>query len=143
MGIVHLPAINDNWSRETHTRYALIADKIFRQRFRDIFRYLHFVDNDRLAPRDDPSYDRLGKVRPLINHLSERFEKVYQLTRNVAVEEAISSFWGGFPPSNICLRSRSNEGSKSGYWETVPMSLNSKYTQARRKRESKDWANTL
>ena len=27
---------------------------------------------------------------------------------------------GGLPSSNICLKSRSNEGSKSEYWETVP-----------------------
>ena len=94
MGIVHLPAIDDYWSRDPHTRYAPIADKISRQRFRDISRYLQFVDNDRLAPRDDPSYDQLGKVRPLINHLSERFEEVYQPTRNVAVDEAMIKFQG-------------------------------------------------
>ena len=84
----------DYWSRDTHTRYAPIADKISRQRFRDISRYLHFVDNDNLASRDDPSYDRLGKVRPLINHLSEKFEEVYQPTRNVAVDEAMIKFQG-------------------------------------------------
>ncbi len=40
----------DYWSRDPHYRYAPIADKISRQRFRDISRYLHFVDNDHLAP---------------------------------------------------------------------------------------------
>ena len=94
MGINHLPAIDDYWSRDPHLRYAPIADRISRQRFRDISRYLHFVDNDHLAPRGDPSYDRLGKVRPLIEHLSERFEDVYKPTQNVAVDEAMIKFQG-------------------------------------------------
>ena len=94
MGIVHLPTTDDYWSQDPHTRCAPIADKISRQRFRDISQYLHFVDNDRLAPRDDPSYDRPGEVRSLINHLSERFEEVYQPTRNVAVDEAMMKFQG-------------------------------------------------
>ena len=77
-----------------HLCYAPIADRISRQRFRDISRYLHFVDNDHLAPRGDPSYDWLGKVRPLIEHLSERFEDVYKPTQNLAVDEAMIKFQG-------------------------------------------------
>ena len=96
MGINHLPAIDDYWSRDPHLCYGSIADKISRQRFRDISQYLHFVDNDHLAPRGDPSYDRLGKVRPLIEHLSERFEDVYKPTQNVAVDEAMIKFQGRY-----------------------------------------------
>ena len=94
MGIVHLPAIDDYWSKDPRTRYAPIADKIPRQRYREISRFLHFVDNNQLTPRGDPSYDRLGKVRPLIEHISDRFEKVYQPSKNVAVDEAMIKFQG-------------------------------------------------
>ena len=90
----HLPAIDDYWSRDPHLRYAPIADRISRQRFIDISWYLHFVDNDHLAPRGDPSYDQLGKVRPFIQHLIERFEDVYKPTQNVTVDEAIIKFQG-------------------------------------------------
>ena len=102
IGINHLPAIDDYWSRDPHLRYALIADRISRQRFRDISQYLHFVDNDHLAPRGDPSYDWLGKVRPLIEHLSERFEEVHKPTQNMAVDEAMIKFQGGLPSSRKC-----------------------------------------
>ncbi len=71
-----------------------MANKISRQRFRDISRYLHFVDNDQLVPRSDLLYDRLGKVRPLLDHLSEKFEKVYKPTKDVAVDEAMIKFQG-------------------------------------------------
>ena len=94
MGLNHLPSINDYWSRDHHYHYAPIADLISRQRFRDISRYLHFVNNDHLVPRSDPSYDRLGKIRPLIEHLSEKFEALYNATKNLAVDEAMIKFQG-------------------------------------------------
>ncbi len=52
------------------------------------------MHNDHLAPRGEPSYDRLGKVRPLIDHLGEKFETVYNPTQNVAVDEAMIKFQG-------------------------------------------------
>ncbi len=94
MRINHIPAIEDYWNRDPHYRYASIADKISRQRFRDISRYLHFVDNDHLAPRGDPSFDRLGKVCPLIDDLSKKFEEIYHPTKNLAVDEAMIKFQG-------------------------------------------------
>ena len=84
MGIIHLPAVDDYWRRDPLLRYAPIADRITRDRFRELSRYLHFVDNDTLVPRDSPGYDRLGKVRPLIDHLSNKFEELYQPHREVA-----------------------------------------------------------
>ena len=75
-------------------RYAPIADRIPRDRFRELSRYLHSVDNDTLVPRDSPGYDRLGKVQPLINHLSNKFEELYQPHREVAINEAMIKFQG-------------------------------------------------
>ena len=66
MGINHLPSLNDYWSRDPRLRYAPVADRISRDRFRELSRYLHFVDNDTLIPRGCDGHDRLGKVRPLI-----------------------------------------------------------------------------
>ena len=59
-----------------------------------ISRYLHFVDNDHLAQRGDPAHDRLGKVRPLIDHLSSKFETLYEPSKKVAVDEAMIKFQG-------------------------------------------------
>ena len=61
--------------------------------FLEISRYLHFVDNDTL-PRDSPSYDRLGKVRPLIDHFSQKFKSVYLPHKEVAIDEAMIKFTG-------------------------------------------------
>ena len=94
MGINHLPALDDYWSKDPMYHYSPIADRITRDRFRDISRYLHFVENATLTPRGSPGYDRLGKVRPVIDHLSSRFSDLYDPHREVAVDEAMIKFTG-------------------------------------------------
>ena len=91
MGVVHLPSLDDYWSRDPLTHYAPIAMKIPRWRFREISRYLHFVNNQHLAQRGSPTFDRLGKVRPLIDHLSLQ---LYNPSKNVAVDKAMIKFQG-------------------------------------------------
>ena len=93
MGIAHLPALDDYWSTDPTLHYP-IADRISRDRFREISHYLHFVDNTTLPPRGSPRYDRLGKVRPVIDHLSKRFTDLYEPHREVAVNEAMIKFTG-------------------------------------------------
>ena len=68
MGITLLPALEDYWSKDPMYHYSPIADRITRDRYHDISRYLHFVDNSTLTPRGSPDYDQLGKVRPVIDH---------------------------------------------------------------------------
>ena len=94
MGINHLPALDDYWSTDPALHYSAVADRITRDRFREITRYLHFVDNASLTPRGSPGYDRLGKVRPVINHLSSRFSDLYDPHQEVAVDEAMIKFTG-------------------------------------------------
>ena len=94
MGINHLPSLNDYWSRDPRLRYAPVADRITRDQFREISRYLHFVDNDTLVPRGEDGHDRLGKVRPLIDHLSTKFAEAYEPHRDISVDEAMIKFQG-------------------------------------------------
>ena len=94
MGINHLPSIDDYWSKDPRLHYAPIADRIPRWRFREISRYLHFMDNDDLAPCGDPRHDRLGKVRPLIDYLSTKFASLYNPSQEIAVDEAMIKFQG-------------------------------------------------
>ena len=61
-GINHLPEIRDYWSVSEYFRY---ADRISRDRFKEITRFLHFVDNDSLPARGE-GYSQLQKVDPVI-----------------------------------------------------------------------------
>ena len=55
-------------------------------------RYLHFVNNDTLVPREEEGHNRLGKVRLVIDHLSAEFAEVYQPHRDVSEDEAMIRF---------------------------------------------------
>ena len=94
MGINHLSSLNDYWSLNSALHYAAVADRVTRDRFWEISRYLHFADNATLMPRDSPGYDRLGKVQPVIDYRSSRFTDLYDPHREVAVDEAMIKFTG-------------------------------------------------
>ena len=94
MGITIHPVLDDYWSTDPVLHYPAIADSISRDRFREISRYLHFVDNTSLPSRGSPGYDRLGKVGPIIDHLSQSFVDLYEPHKEVAVDEAMIKFTG-------------------------------------------------
>ena len=96
MGINHLPTLDDYWSTDPTLYYSAVPDRIMRDHFHDIICYLHFVDNATFAPRGSPGYDRLGKVRPVINHLSSRFSALYNPHQEVAVAEAMIRITGRY-----------------------------------------------
>ena len=94
MGLNPKPSIPDYWRRDTIYHYPPIADRISRDRYHDISRYLHFVDNTTLSPPQTPGYDHLGKIRPLLDYLHSRFQSVYIPGRELAVDEAMIKFLG-------------------------------------------------
>lgn len=94
MGIVKLPSIDDYWRRDEVFHYAPVANRISRDRFRELHRFLHFADNSLLLAPGTPDYDKLGKVRPLINLLAERFSTVCSPDKHVSIDEAMIPFKG-------------------------------------------------
>ena len=89
MGIVRLPALDDYWKVEEVFHYAPIAKRISRERFREIHKYLHFADNISLPIRGQPGYDRLGKVRPVIDFFNKQFIALYNSGRDQSIDEAM------------------------------------------------------
>ena len=94
MGLVPLPSIHDYWQRSPVFHYSPIADKISRDRFCEIQRFLHFVDNDFLQPYGSDGYDRLGKVRPIIDHLVGKYLEMYNPNKQVSIDEAMVPYKG-------------------------------------------------
>ena len=86
--------IRDYWCTDKVLHYAPIADRISRDRFEEITRYLHFVDNDTLPARGEPNFSRLQKVDPIINHLKDRFKSTYYPNCQLSVDEAMIPFKG-------------------------------------------------
>ncbi|KAL5459778.1 hypothetical protein EMCRGX_G033151 [Ephydatia muelleri] len=58
MGLVTMPEIKDYWKKDPLYHYEPIASRICRDRFKEISRYLHFVENTNLAKRGEIGFDR-------------------------------------------------------------------------------------
>ena len=74
--------------------YSPIASRISINRFLDLHRYLHFVDNSTISLPGTPEYDRLGKVRPIVEYLEEKVATVYEPGREISIDEAMIPFKG-------------------------------------------------
>ena len=71
-----------------------MASRISRDHFFELHRFLHFAENSSLHPPGHPSYDKLGKVQPILIRLAEAFQTVYSPQVNVSVDEAMIRFKG-------------------------------------------------
>ena len=89
MGIQHLPEIRDYWSTDPKLRNEFISSRITRDRFKEISRYLHFVDNVGLPLRDEPGYHRLQKVLPIINIIKTKFRETYCPHQQNTIDKAM------------------------------------------------------
>ena len=94
MCLVSLPSIDDYWRRDQFLHYSPIADRISRDRFREISRYLHFADNSNLPLHGQPGHDCLGKVRPILVKLQEKLVTLYEPSCENAIDEAMIPFQG-------------------------------------------------
>ena len=92
MGINQQSSMDDYWKKDPIHNYKPIAQRISRDRFRDISRYLHFVDNTTLSQRGSAKYDKLGKIRPLINHFQQKFSSAYNPNCEIAIDEVMIKF---------------------------------------------------
>ena len=84
MGIVSLTSINDYWPTEPmhcHSWFRLIMP---RNDFLQILRYIHVVDNTTA-----PQYDKLRKIRPLIDCLGKVYKELYSPNKQLSIDESI------------------------------------------------------
>ena len=94
MGLVKLPSISEYWKRDEVFHYSPVADRISRDRFFEIHRFLHFTNNESQPGPGTPGYDKLGKVRPILTELSKRFVSIYRVGRDISIDEAMVPFKG-------------------------------------------------
>ena len=139
-GIVKLPSLYDYLKNDPYYYYAPIADQISRDRFMDISRYLHFVDNAMLALPGTPQYARLGKVRPILEFLNNKLITLYNPNRDNSIDEAMITFKGRSAMKQYVPKSLSREDLKfrSGLIVTIGLYVNTKYTVERRRDQKQD-----
>lgn len=94
MGVKKLPSLKDYWSSQEEIRDAYIAKHISRDRFYWLLSNLHLADNTLQPERGQENYDKLYKVRPLLDSLSETYKKHYLPGQFQAIDESMIKFKG-------------------------------------------------
>lgn len=94
MGIHRLPEIKMYWSSDPLIGNSGVTKIMTCNRFQKILKYLHVSSRSDEPSRNDPSFDKLFKVRPMISTLSDTFRRYYTLHREVSIDEAMVAFAG-------------------------------------------------
>ncbi|KAK3747127.1 hypothetical protein QZH41_004407 [Actinostola sp. cb2023] len=94
MGINYLPRIAMYWSTDPFIGNRGIQEVMIKNRFEEITQYLHFADSDSEPRRGEANFDRLFKIRPIMNCVLENVQKVYQPSQNISINEGMIGFKG-------------------------------------------------
>ena len=95
MGIVRLPRLELYWSQTfPEIETPGISKVMSLVRFEQLFRFFHLADNANRIPYGQPGYDKLYKVRKLLDILSCCFESEYTIHQECSIDEAMIPFKG-------------------------------------------------
>ncbi|CAF1619795.1 unnamed protein product [Adineta ricciae] len=107
-GVYGFPQQRFYWTNGT--RIPSIASAMSRDRFLQIKKFLHVVDNTNQPDRNDPNFDRAFKVRPLLNIVRESFRQIPK-EEHLSVDEQIIPFKG----KSIMKQHMPNKPNRWGY----------------------------
>ncbi len=92
--IHRVPRLNNIWSSDWVLGVPTLAAVFTRKWFWQLRCNLHLADNTQAPDRNDPSFDRLYKLRPMLNILSDAFRTAHQPSQQISVNEAMVRFKG-------------------------------------------------
>ena len=64
------------------------------RRFELLLKFLHLNDSRKQPAQGQPGYDKLYKVRPLLDTVVRNFQSCYSLTENLSIDESMVGFKG-------------------------------------------------
>ena len=95
MGVVRQPRMWDYWRQKQWLFHLLAFSEVMpRDRFLQIYRYLHVLDDSQAIPRGNANHDPLIKVRTLLDLLQTRFRNLYNPGRELSIDESVIPFKG-------------------------------------------------
>ena len=95
MGILHLPHLDMYWQVDEEILSTPgISEIMSRDKFLQIYRFLHLADNRQQHPVGHPRHDKLFKVRNLLNLVTAQCASNYTSHQAVTVDEAMIPFKG-------------------------------------------------
>lgn len=94
MGIHKLPSLKCYWSFDEILRVEAVAKVMPLNRYKKIIENVHCNDNTNIFEKTHPKYDKLHKLRPLIDMLNANIGKVYKPSSFYTVDESMIAFKG-------------------------------------------------
>jgi hypothetical protein len=94
IGLHQVPTIDLCWSSDPLFRIQPVANVMAVKRFKKIREVLHANDNSRAPKRGDPQYDKLFKVRPVLQQLNATFLEQAVASTSQSIDEAMIKFKG-------------------------------------------------
>ena len=94
MGIKQLPSYRDYWSSNPQLRDSYISPLMTVNRFGWLLSNFHTNDNTLALKAGDPGYDKLHKLRPVLDTLGKNFKESYHPGEHQSVDESMIKFKG-------------------------------------------------
>ncbi|CAN2388364.1 Transposase IS4, partial [Pristimantis euphronides] len=94
MGLVKKPTIRAYWSTDLLYHTSLFRVVMPRTRYEAIQKFIHYNDNSQCPSRDDPQFDCLYKIRPILEHFNAKFAQAYTPEKNISIDESLVHFRG-------------------------------------------------
>lgn len=94
MTVTKKRSYRDYWALQEDMQDSYVSRQMPVKRFRFLLRNIHLDDNSLCPKCDDADFDRLYKLRPFIDSLTQSFSRYYKPHQNVAVDECTVKFTG-------------------------------------------------
>ncbi|CAH2106616.1 unnamed protein product [Euphydryas editha] len=82
------------WSTDTFYNNPVISEVIPSKRFKKITENIHLTDIRTKVPKTSPLYDKLCKIRPLVEKLNETFGEACTSSQSQSIDETMVKFKG-------------------------------------------------
>lgn len=112
MGLTKKNVLRSYWSTNPIHHMPLYSSVMSRTRYTMIMRFLSFTESSMCLPRNDPGYDKLYKIRPLINFFSKKFSQIYTPDKHISIDESLIHFTGRLGIKQYIPNKRSRYGVK-------------------------------
>jgi len=94
MGIKKLLSYRDYWSYDKKLNDSFISSLMSVVRFGFILGNLHISDTSTEPKKSEPNYDKLYKLRPLLNRLQETFKTYWKPSKYQSINKSMIKFKG-------------------------------------------------
>lgn len=94
MGIKKSPSYRDYWSSAPDLHDAYISMFMPLKRFSWLLSNIHLNDNNCMPAKNSPNYDKLYKIRPLLDIMKRNFQENYRPSEKIAIDESMVKFKG-------------------------------------------------